>query len=44
MVREDRSVESGICCAERISQVIPGAHLPTDLVYALRVSRYRDSI
>ncbi len=49
MVREDRSVGSGIYCAERINQeppyinYIPGAHFPTDLIYAVRVSRYPDS-
>jgi hypothetical protein len=42
MVREDRSDGSGIYCAERINQeprytkYIPGAHFPTDFIYALR--------
>jgi hypothetical protein len=48
MVSEDRSVESGIYCAERINQepryikYVPGAHFPTDLTYAGRVPRHRD--
>jgi hypothetical protein len=49
MVREDPSVGSGIYCAERINQrpryteYIPGAHFPTNLVYAVGMSRYPDS-